>query len=233
MASFFQQKQGAAMGSPVSPIVANLYIEHFERRALETACNPPSLWYRYVDDTFTRLGDLDVDEFSQHLNSIDPHIKFTSEQEQDRRLPFLDTCIHINDDGSTKVTVYRKPTHTDQYLNLKSNHHLEHKRSVVRTLFHRALSIVTETQDKQKEIEHVKRALKTNEYPEWMFRIPRKKDKIKDTDKSKKIKINVGIPYVSGTSRVLQRAFKSHGINMNHRPFNSMRQTHVQDGTKS
>ena len=32
------------MGSPVSPIVANLYMEHFESIALSTAARPPSLW---------------------------------------------------------------------------------------------------------------------------------------------------------------------------------------------
>ena len=31
---FYEQVEGAALGSVVSPIVANLYMEHFEKKAL-------------------------------------------------------------------------------------------------------------------------------------------------------------------------------------------------------
>ena len=37
---FYEQVEGAAMGSPVSSIVANLYIKHFEREAPWSASNP-------------------------------------------------------------------------------------------------------------------------------------------------------------------------------------------------
>ena len=37
---FFEQVEGAAMGSPVSPIVANLYMEYLEQKALSTAPHP-------------------------------------------------------------------------------------------------------------------------------------------------------------------------------------------------
>ena len=88
----------------------------------------------------------------------------------------LDTSIHLNDDGTTKVTVYRKPTHTDQYLHFNSNHHLANKRSIVRTLFHRAEKIVTNEEARKSEIEHCKNALRDleNGYSEWMFKIPKK-----------------------------------------------------------
>ena len=39
----YEQVEGAAMGSPVSPIVANLYMEYLEQKALSTAPTPQVL----------------------------------------------------------------------------------------------------------------------------------------------------------------------------------------------
>ena len=89
------------------------------------------------------------------------NIKFKREEEEDGTLPFLDTFIVREECGSIKVNVYRKPTHTDQYLDSNSHHPLEHKLSVVRTLTHRAQSVVTDEPDRKEEITHVKKPLKT------------------------------------------------------------------------
>ena len=112
-------------------------------------------------------------KFTDYLNTVDEDIKWTTEREvvkdiegqenrTERGLAFLDTLSVINEDGMIKTRVYRKDTHTDQYLNFESNHPLEHKRGVVKTLAHRAKTVVSEREDRRKELEHVRGALKCN-----------------------------------------------------------------------
>ena len=102
------------MGSPISPIVANLYMEDLETKAIWSAQNPPSFWRRFVDDTLTIMKSSQVESFLHHLNSIDHHIQFTKEDSRpDGSMPFLDILITPREDGSLSTTVYRKPTHTD------------------------------------------------------------------------------------------------------------------------
>ena len=61
--------------------------------------NRRGVQFRYMDDTFTKIHEYYVEEFTRHINSIDPNIIFTTEPESSGVLPFLDTCEHINDDG--------------------------------------------------------------------------------------------------------------------------------------
>ncbi len=49
----YEQTYGALMGSPLSPIIANLFMEEFEKNALATATLKPGFWFRYVDNTLS------------------------------------------------------------------------------------------------------------------------------------------------------------------------------------
>ena len=128
------------MGSPISPIVANLFMEDFEKRAIESSPDPPCFWRRFVDDTFTIIYTAHKECFLEHLNLIDDHIQFTSEDPRpDISMLFLDILITPEQDGSLSTKVYRKPTHTDLYL--QWDHTVSAKYSVVGTLYHRAETI--------------------------------------------------------------------------------------------
>ena len=76
---FYEQVEGAAMGSPVSPIVVNLYMEYLEQKAPKYCSTHPRFWHRFVDDTFVIHKEFNKQGFLQHINSVDPAIKFTVE----------------------------------------------------------------------------------------------------------------------------------------------------------
>ena len=79
------------MGSPVSPVIANIYMEHFEFLAIPTSQTLIKWWFRYVDDVHSTTRKDQVNKLQEHLNSIDPHIKSTIELPGTDGIPFLDT----------------------------------------------------------------------------------------------------------------------------------------------
>ena len=125
---FYEQVDGAAMGSPLSPVIANIYME-----AINTADDKPLLWVRYVEDTFTiRPHGLEkLKKFNNHLNSQNDSIQFIIEKEDNNCLPFLD--VLVTKEGSRMTTsIYRKPTHTDQYFHYQSYLHLRIKSRIIK-----------------------------------------------------------------------------------------------------
>ena len=118
-------------------------MESFEEQAITTSSYEPRIWKRYVDDTFTILDRENVDDFLQHLNNQQPSIRFTMETEKDNKLAFLDTAVLREPDGRLTTSVYRKPTHTDQYLAYDSHHPQSVKRGIVKCLYERAKRLVT------------------------------------------------------------------------------------------
>ena len=220
--------------SPCSAIIANIFMEWLEQRALATAPDEcmPKLWRRYVDDILEIIPKGTTQQLTDHLNTVDPtqSIKFTHEEEINGNIPFLDTSITRKADGSVKLQVYRKKTHTDQYLNFASQHLLHQKLGVVRTLLDRKESMVTEEIDKQQEEDRIKHALSQCGYPSWtiskvkqqMKDKSKSKGKKKDTDKEKSNGMVV-IPYIQGVSERIQRVFKKHNIATAMRPYNTLK----------
>ena len=112
-------------------------MEYFESLAIPSSPTLIKWWFRYVDDVHSATRKDQVNKLQEHLNSIDPHIKFTIELPGTDGLPSLDTLTKPTP-NSIESTVYRKPTHTERYLDCNSNHPISAKLSIIHTLIHRA-----------------------------------------------------------------------------------------------
>jgi hypothetical protein len=153
------------MGSPISPVIANFYMEDYEKAALESAQLKPRCWFRYVDDIFViwQHGPDKLKDFLHYLNGIHQSIHFIMETESEGHFPFLHLDIYRRPGGSLGHKVYRKPTHTNLYLNAKSHHHPSNKQAVLSTLIHRARALCDED-ILQAELVFLKDIFKENGY---------------------------------------------------------------------
>lgn len=208
---FYKQVDGVAMGSPVSPVVADIFMEDFEEIALQTAPIIPRFYKRYVDDTFTILPKDKVTLFLNHLNAINSKIQFTMELETNNSLAFLDVLVIRNPDNTLGHTVYRKPTHTDRYLNGNSHHHPTQLNTVGKSLVQRAQGICDQ-QHLDSEIRYVKQVLHNNK-----LRMPRlnHKNRVKPITVER---VPVVLPYVKGVTDKIGHILKHASIKTFYKP---------------
>ena len=211
---FYKQLHGTVMGSPCSPVVANIYMEYFENMALGPKLPVPIKdWKRYVDDVFSIIPKGNWVILLQYLNSIDPHIKFTIEQPNaEGGIPFLDTFPKPKGE-KIAVAVYRKPTHTDRYLDFNSSHPVSAKRAVVRALMDRAENVCSDPEILANEIDHLNKVLHYNNYPQWMIKQRGKMEKQDplihpETGNEIQKRFYISVPYFPGLSESFKKIFK-------------------------
>ena len=172
-----------------------------------------------VDDTFVILEAQYKDEFFHHINSLDDNIKFIAETTTaDGSMPFLDTLVTPQSDGSLQTKVYRKPTHINQYLQWDSHHAISNKYSVISPLLHRAKDICSSKDLLVEEQAQIQMALSTCKYPAWATnRMKVKTNTPKTTRNSNKdnksiCKGYVTVPYNAGLSESFKNICKRYGI---------------------
>ena len=165
----FGQIDGVAMGSPLAPVLANLFLGHHENIWLKNYQGPSNLFYRrYVDDIFCILdNEIDAKLFFDFINSQHPNIKFTIEKETNKVLAFLDVCIDNNDPSRLKTSTYRKNTFTGLLTNFFSFTSFSYKAGLIRTLVDRVYKIYNFLLSFNNDVKKLTHIFKRNQFPEY------------------------------------------------------------------
>ena len=217
--TYYKQLDGVAMGSPVSPVIADIFMEDFEDRAFAAypAADLPRVWKRFVDDVIAVVKKDRGQPLLQHLNSQHPRIKFTMEEEKDGTLPFMDVRFTRDVQGKLMREVYQKPTHTNRYVQFDSHHPSTVKAGIVQGLAERAVRVSSSDAERDAELRRISSVMVCNGYPRRFVEKAISKQlrrrtapRVQNQDQSDMK--TVRIPFVEGLSQEVRRVARSAGV---------------------
>ena len=156
---------GLSMGSPLVPVLANLFMGYHEKKWLQEFDKGKGHMYKcYVDDIFYMFGnEKDAENFFEFLNCHHKNMKFTLEKESNNFLSFLDILIK-NEVNRFSTSVYRKKTSIGLFTQFHSFTPMTYKIGLIRCLIHRAFKISSPYIILHNELGRIK-ILQKNMYP--------------------------------------------------------------------
>ena len=158
------------MGSPLGPLLANVFMSSLEEK-LELEGRLPNYYRRYVDDTLTIMPNITTaTDFLNTLNHAHPSVSFTMEIEKDGMLPFLDTQL-LNRAPQIETKVYVKPTNTGLLVHYQSYVDNRYKRSLLTTtgMLDRAYRLSSSWLYFSEECERLKSLFPRLDYPHHLI----------------------------------------------------------------
>ena len=168
---YYKQRDGLAMGSPLSATLANIFLCFHERKWIDECplTFKPQFYRRYMDDTFIIFDNANqANEFLRYMNERHPKINFTIERERDNKLPFLDLLIDKSD-VDLDISIYRKQTYTDLGVNFLSACNMKYKLNTFNTFFYRAYKLTSNYLNFHKEITYLENFFKNNGFHPNLF----------------------------------------------------------------
>jgi len=129
----YKQIFGTPMGSPLSPIIADLVMQDIETKAIEKLPCALPFFYRYVDDIILAVPIDLVDCVLNTFNLIHRRLQFIMEREKEGRIGFLEILI-IREHRNFIFDIYHKPTFSGKFLNFHSHHPISHKKGLIISL---------------------------------------------------------------------------------------------------
>lgn len=170
--TIYQQPDGLAMGSCLSPFLADIFMDSLENNHIINNNNTEILhWFRYVDDClcFLDCDRVQAENLLQKINNIHPNISFTLEMENNNKINFLDLSISRDPTNQLKFSIFRKPTQTDHAIPDHSNHPQQHKLAAFHCYVNRLLNIPLSKEAYNNEVKILKQIAYNNHYEPKMI----------------------------------------------------------------
>ncbi|XP_065663335.1 uncharacterized protein LOC136085793 [Hydra vulgaris] len=163
---FYDQLDGVAMGTPLAPTLANMFIGFHEQTWVNNCSSSIPIFYkRYVDDIIAIFNsEFEAQEFFKHLNKQHKNLRFTMENEKGKQIPFLD--VLINKSNSLSTSVYHKKTYTGLLQNFFSFVPSCYKTGLIRCLIDRTYKINNTWFGFDKDIKNLSLVLKNIQFPQ-------------------------------------------------------------------
>ncbi|XP_058816886.1 uncharacterized protein LOC131680184 [Topomyia yanbarensis] len=237
-ASFFQydgkyydQIFGVPMGSPLSPVVANIVMERLEREAIERLKQKNIslvVYRRYVDDCFLVGKENEIDAVIQEFEKDHNSIKFTVEKEENESIRFLDLLLTRREERIDKKWLPKQTT--GRYLDYTSESPHAHKKNTAIALFDRALKL-TDARKREVSIKEASDILRNNNYPEHFIKRVLKQrvhslyNTLQTRSTDEQIAKYISIPYIPCLSEKIGKVLRQNDIIAAYQPTDKIKNT--------